>query len=73
YGEETPALVIEKASWPEERRIEGTLSDIAGRVKEAGIRRQALILVGEVFRRGYRRSKLYDGTFEHGFRKRTDL
>jgi precorrin-4/cobalt-precorrin-4 C11-methyltransferase len=72
YTPETPAAVVYRASWPDERIIEGTLADIAGKVVEAGIDRQALILVGEVFRvrrDGLKaRSLLYDGTFTHGFR-----
>jgi precorrin-4/cobalt-precorrin-4 C11-methyltransferase len=70
YGEETPVAVVEKASWAEERKIIGTLRNIAGKVKEAGIKRHALIVVGEVLGKAYRRSKLYDADFEHGFRKK---
>lgn len=70
YEEETPVSVIEKASWPEERKIMGTIKDIVQKVKEAGIKRQALMVVGDIFRKNYRTSKLYDGKFEHGFRKR---
>ncbi len=70
YGEDTPVAVVEKASWPEERKIIGTLGNIAEKVKEAGIKRQALILVGDVLRKNYQRSKLYDAHFEHGFRKK---
>lgn len=70
YGEDTPVAVVEKASWSEERKITGTLGNIAKKVKEAGIKRQALIFVGDVLRKAYQKSKLYDGDFEHGFRKR---
>jgi precorrin-4/cobalt-precorrin-4 C11-methyltransferase len=70
YGEETPVAVVEKVSWPEERRIIGTLGDIAEKVKGAGIKRHALIIVGEVLEKAYQRSKLYDADFEHGFRKK---
>jgi len=70
YAEETPVAVVEKASWPEERKIIGTLGNIAQKVKEAGIKRHALIVVGDVLGKTYRRSKLYDADFEHGFRKR---
>lgn len=70
----TPAAVIYRASWPDERIVEGTLADIAVRVAEAGIHRQALILVGEVLsarRQGViSRSKLYDPEFSHGYRER---
>lgn len=70
YGEETPVAVVEKASWPQERKILGTLGNIAEKVKEAGIKRHALIVVGEVLGETYQKSKLYDANFEHGFRKR---
>ncbi|MHB8158360.1 MAG: precorrin-4 C(11)-methyltransferase, partial [Desulfocucumaceae bacterium] len=69
YSPETGAFIVEKASWPEERIIKGKLSNIAGLVKEAGIKRQALIMVGEVFGGNYSRSKLYDENFSHGFRE----
>lgn len=70
YGEDTPVAVVEKASWPEERRIIGTLGDIAEKVERAEIKRHALIIVGEVLGKAYQRSKLYDAHFEHGFRKK---
>ena len=47
YPEETPFVVIEKATWPEQRIVRGRLRDIAEIVKEAGIRKTALIYVGE--------------------------
>jgi precorrin-4/cobalt-precorrin-4 C11-methyltransferase len=72
YTPETPAAVVYRASWPDERIIEGTLADIAEKVLAAGIDRQALVMVGEVFgarRHGLKaRSLLYDGTFTHGYR-----
>jgi len=75
YGPETPAAVVAKASWPDEQKVEGTLADIAGKVRAAGIDRQALILVGDVLaarREGLKaKSLLYDKGFEHGFRIKT--
>ncbi|MCG8401067.1 MAG: precorrin-4 C(11)-methyltransferase [Firmicutes bacterium] len=68
YPAETPAAVVEKASWPDERVITGTLADIAGKVHEAGIRRAAMIIVGDALKAGYRPSCLYDPGFTHGFR-----
>lgn len=70
YGEDTPVAVVEKASWPEERKIIGTLGNIAEKVKQAGIKRQALIIVGDVLGKAYQKSKLYNANFEHGFRKK---
>jgi precorrin-4/cobalt-precorrin-4 C11-methyltransferase len=72
YGKDAPVAVVEKASWPQERKIIGTLGNIAEKVKEAGIKRHALIVVGEVLGKNYLKSKLYDASFEHGFRKRKD-
>lgn len=70
YGLNTPVAVIEKVSFPEERKIIGTLQDIAKKVKEAGITRQAIIIVGDVLKKDYQKSKLYDKYFEHMFRKK---
>lgn len=72
YTLATPVAVVCRASWPDERIIEGTLADIAGKVQAAAIDRQALIIVGEVLaarRHGVaEKSKLYDPEFSHGFR-----
>jgi precorrin-4/cobalt-precorrin-4 C11-methyltransferase len=46
YGAECPAVVAYRVSWPDERLIRGTLSDIRAKVKAARITRTALILVG---------------------------
>lgn len=71
YPAETPAAVVEKASWPgEERVISGTLADIAQKVKDAGITKTAMILVGEFLRDdSNRKSRLYAADFTHGFRE----
>jgi len=72
YTATTPVAVVARASWSDELIIEGDLSDIAGRVKSAGIGKQALIIVGDVLKA--RRdgvpelSKLYDKNFSHGCR-----
>jgi precorrin-4/cobalt-precorrin-4 C11-methyltransferase len=72
YTGATPVAVVAKASWNDEQIIEGSLSDIAGKVKSAGIGKQALIIVGDVLkarREGVPElSKLYDKNFSHGFR-----
>lgn len=72
YTPETPAAVVYRASWPDERILEGTLEDIAKKVEDAEIGKQALILVGDVLRarkEGLKaRSLLYDKEFSHGCR-----
>lgn len=69
YGNQTPVVVVEKASWQDERVISGTLGDITGKVKEAGVNRTAMIIVGDVFKAGYTPSRLYDPGFTHSFRR----
>ncbi len=70
YGLNTPVAVVEKVSLPKERKITGTLGNIAKKVKKAGITRQALIIIGYILKKDYQKSKLYDKGFEHMFRKR---
>lgn len=71
YGrEDVPVAVIERATWEDERIIIGTLEDIAVKVKEAGIKKFAQILVGDFIDSEYEKSLLYDKTFTHEFRKR---
>jgi precorrin-4/cobalt-precorrin-4 C11-methyltransferase len=65
----TKIAVVERASWPEERVITGTLTDIYVKVKTAGIERTALIIVGKCLEQTANRSKLYDPDFYHGYRK----
>jgi precorrin-4/cobalt-precorrin-4 C11-methyltransferase len=67
YSPGTPAAVVEKASWPEERIIQGTLLDLPAMIKESGIKKTALILVGD-FLRESGKSKLYDKEFTHEYR-----
>jgi precorrin-4/cobalt-precorrin-4 C11-methyltransferase len=60
--QETPAAVIYHASWPDQRIIIGTVADIAGKAKAAGITRSALLIVGRAvsgIASGYERSHLY--------------
>lgn len=68
YTSDTPAAVIYKATWPEEKQVTGTLATIAKQVEEAGFRKTALILVGNFLGDEFYYSKLYDSTFQHEFR-----
>ncbi|MGL1932773.1 MAG: precorrin-4 C(11)-methyltransferase [Desulfotalea sp.] len=74
YTAKTPVAVVEKVSWPEERIIRGTLSDIAEKVKEAGITKTALIAVGDALSGEAPKvlSKLYDKSFSHEYRQAKD-
>ena len=69
YAPETPAAIVYKATWPEERVFRCTVGTLAGTAKENGITHTALITVGGFLHGAYDRSKLYDPAFSHGFRK----
>jgi precorrin-4/cobalt-precorrin-4 C11-methyltransferase len=69
YSPDTAAAVVEKASWPEQRLVLGTLADIAAQVNASDIRKTAMILVGAALSNAETAtSKLYDAGFSHGCR-----
>ena len=65
---DTPAAAVYRASWPDEQVVRGTVADLARKVEEAGFRRQSLILVGRALAASTTVSRLYDGSFSHGYR-----
>jgi precorrin-4/cobalt-precorrin-4 C11-methyltransferase len=70
YTEKTPAAVVYRATWDDEKIIKATLGDIAKKTKEARIIKTALIIVGDVIAPAkYEYSKVYDAAFTHGYRK----
>lgn len=69
YDGQTPAAIVYKASWPEERVCRCTVSTLAETAKTQGIDKTALILVGEFLGSAYDRSLLYDPAFTHGYRQ----
>lgn len=71
YDEDTPAAIVYKASWPEERVLHCRVGNLARTAAEAGIRKTALILVGEFLAGTKERSKLYDPAFTTEYRKGT--
>lgn len=66
--DDTPAAIVYRASWPEERILRGTIATMGQQAEESGIGRQALILVGKALDAHGNRSKLYDRSFSHGYR-----
>jgi precorrin-4/cobalt-precorrin-4 C11-methyltransferase len=69
YGADCPAVVVARASWPDEQIVPGTLADIAGKVLAARIDRTALILVGRALAADeFRESALYDSDYVRRFR-----
>lgn len=69
YPASTPVVVVEKASWVDEKVVRGKLADIVSKVKETGIKKTAMILVGDFLDSNYSRSKLYNKGFSHGYRE----
>ncbi|MEG0597874.1 MAG: precorrin-4 C(11)-methyltransferase [Oscillospiraceae bacterium] len=71
YAPETPAAIVFKATWPEERVFRCTVSTLAKTARENKITKTALITVGGFLGSQYERSKLYDPAFTHGYREGT--
>ena len=69
YTDETPAALVYKASWPEEKCIRCTVGTMARYAEENGIRKTALVLIGDFLQSDYERSRLYDPAFTTEFRK----
>lgn len=69
YLPDTPAAVVYKATWPEEKVIRTTLDRLPEEMKAAGISKTALIIVGDVLGENYEKSRLYDAAFTTEFRK----
>ncbi|MGG1401231.1 precorrin-4 C(11)-methyltransferase [Bacillus salipaludis] len=73
WSMDTPVAVVYKASWPDEKIVRTTLERLDEDMRANGIRKQAMILAGwaldeNIHDQNYR-SKLYDKTFTHGFRR----
>ena len=69
YAPETPAAIVYKATWPDEKQFRCRLCDLAKTAKENNITKTALIVVGGFLGDKYERSKLYDPTFTTEFRE----
>lgn len=68
YEESTPIAIVQRATWPEQKILRGTLATIAKQVKEDEIDRTAMIVVGDCLDTKYDLSKLYAPGFSHMFR-----
>ena len=69
FAPDTPAALVYKASWPDERLVRCTVGTLAAAGAEAGITKTALILVGGFLDAPYEKSRLYDPSFTTGFRE----
>lgn len=69
YDADTPAAIVYKASWPDEKCVRCTVGTLAQSAHDASITKTALILVGRFLGGNYERSKLYDPSFTTEFRE----
>jgi precorrin-4/cobalt-precorrin-4 C11-methyltransferase len=69
YGADCPVAVVERASWPDQRILRGTLGDIQAQVAEQPIERTAMVFVGRALgAEAFRESALYDPDYRRRFR-----
>ena len=69
YSPDTPAAIVYKATWPEEKVCRCTVSTLARTARENCVTKTALITIGGFLGAEYDRSKLYDPAFTHGCRE----
>ena len=69
YPADTPAALVYKATWPDEQILRCTVGTLHQTVKDSGLTKTALIIVGNCMGDEYVRSKLYDPTFTTEFRE----
>lgn len=69
YPKDTPAAIVYKATWPDEKCVTCTVETLAETAKREGIQKTALITVGRFLSGEYRRSDLYHPEFTTEFRQ----
>ena len=70
YKKSTPAAVVYRASWPDQKIITGTLGDISAKTRDEKISRTSIVIIGDAIRpKSYEYSRLYDKKFSHGYRR----
>ena len=70
YTADTPAAIVYKATWPEEKTFVCTVGTLAETAKKNQITKTALMIIGNAVSQGnYRRSDLYNPAFTTEFRE----
>lgn len=69
YRPETPIAIVQRASWPEQKIVRGTLATIVKDIEHEHIDRTAMIVVSNCLEADYELSRLYAPEFSHMFRK----
>ena len=73
YHADTPAALVYRATWPDEKKIKTTVARLSETAQENGIHKTALVLVGPFINGQHEKSKLYDKHFSHEFRSAREL
>jgi precorrin-4/cobalt-precorrin-4 C11-methyltransferase len=71
FDEETPAAVVVRATWPDEKVVTTTVGKLVDAVSSTGATTTLLVLVGPALTGIAERSHLYSPDFAHGFRRRS--
>jgi precorrin-4/cobalt-precorrin-4 C11-methyltransferase len=73
YPADTPAAVVVRASWPDERVVRTTVGELAEAVEGTGATTTVLVLVGPALGSDapVERSHLYSPSYAHRFRRRS--
>lgn len=70
YEADTPAAIVYKATWPDEKKFICTVGTLAETAAKHQITKTALMIIGDAVKASnYERSKLYDPTFTTEFRE----
>lgn len=72
YSKDTPAAIVYKATWPEQKIVRTTVGKLAEAAEKENITKTALITVGGFLGDKYDRSKLYAPDYSHEFREATE-
>ncbi|ODS34642.1 MAG: precorrin-4 C11-methyltransferase [Candidatus Scalindua rubra] len=71
YGAYCPVAIVYKASWKDEKVIISNLNDVVDKTIQNGIKKTAIIIVGDVLSKNFEYSKLYDKHFKHSYRNKS--
>jgi precorrin-4/cobalt-precorrin-4 C11-methyltransferase len=71
YSEQTPAVVVVRATWPDEQVVPTTVGGLAEAIRSTGATTTVLVLVGDALAGTAARSHLYSPDFAHGHRRRS--
>jgi precorrin-4/cobalt-precorrin-4 C11-methyltransferase len=71
YPDDTPAAVVVRATWPDERVVLTTVAGLAEAMRAVDARTTVLVLVGPALAGAAPRCRLYDPAYAHGHRRRS--